>query len=158
MPRVLRNPRNDKITMKIQITRIDQTLPLPEYQTAGAVCFDLLARETTTIEAGKIALIPCNIIVKVPEGYLFMLANRSSTAMKKGLIMGNGIGIVDQDYCGPTDEVKYQAFNITDGSVTIERGDRVVQGCFMPVTKVEFEEVASISTTDRGGFGSTGHK
>lgn len=143
--------------MKIQITRIDKTLPLPKYQTDGAVCFDLLARETTEILPGEVKLVPCNIIVKVPEGYMFLLANRSSTAMKKGLIMGNGIGIVDQDYCGPTDEVKYQGVNITDKPVIVERGDRVVQGCFIPVQKVVFEEVESISATDRGGFGSTGH-
>jgi len=143
--------------MNIQITRIDKTLPLPEYKTDGAVCFDLLARETTQIAPGAVTLIPCNIIVKVPEGYMFILANRSSTAIKKGLIMGNGIGIIDQDYCGPADEVKYQAVNITKETVIVERGERVVQGCFMPVTKVTFEEVEKISDISRGGFGSTGN-
>lgn len=144
--------------MKIQIRRIDKSLPLPKYQTTGAVCFDLLAREMTIIKSGEVKLIPCNIIIKVPDGFMFMLANRSSTALKKGLIMGNGIGIVDQDYSGPTDEVKYQAYNITDHEVVVEKGERVVQGCFVPVSHVEFEEVENIGSKDRGGFGSTGHK
>ena len=144
--------------MRIKIKRIDKTLPLPEYKTAGAVCFDLLARETMEIPAGEIRLIPLNVIVKTPPGYMFMLSSRSSTAMKKGLLCGNGIGVIDQDYSGPTDEVKYQAYNFTDTSVVVEKGERVCQGCFLPVEKVEFEEVEVVGEKDRGGFGSTGHK
>lgn len=131
-------------------------MPLPEYKTPGAVCFDLVAREATEIPAGKIVLIPLNIVVQVPEGYMFMLSSRSSTAMKKGLLCGNGIGIIDQDYAGPNDEVKYQAYNFTEKTVVVEKGERVVQGCFLPVAKVQFDEVEKISEKDRGGFGSTG--
>lgn len=144
------------VTMTIQIKRIDQHLPLPEYKTTGAVCFDLVARETIEIASRSVKLIPLNIIIKVPKGYMFILASRSSTLIKKGLITGNGVGIIDQDYCGPNDEVKYQAYNVTGKTVVIEKGERIVQGCFIPVEKVSFEEVSEISTKDRGGFGSTG--
>lgn len=144
--------------MDIQIKRIDKTLPLPQYQTKGSVCFDLLVRETTTISPHSIALIPTNIIIKVPENYMFILASRSSTLMKKGLMCGNGIGIIDQDYHGPTDEIKYQAYNTTNKSVIIEKGERICQGCIIPVEKVQFKEVEQVNDIDRGGFGSTGHK
>ena len=145
-----------KKTMRISIKRIDTSLPLPEYKTSGSVCFDLVARETIEIPAGKVVLVPLNVIVQVPKGYMFMLSSRSSTAMKKGLLCGNGIGVIDQDYSGPTDEVKYQAYNFTDKAVVVEKGERVVQGCFIPVAKVEFDEVKKIGEKDRGGFGSTG--
>lgn len=144
--------------MKVKIKRIDKNLPIPLYQTSGAVCFDLFARETTEVPPNGIALIPTNIIVKVPEGFMFMLASRSSTLMKKGLICGNSIGIIDQDYHGPEDEIKYQAYNTTNQTVIVEKGERICQGCFIPIQKVEFEEVEEISDISRGGFGSTGHK
>ncbi len=145
-----------KKNMKIRIKRIDKSLPLPRYYTKGAVCFDLLAREDITINAGEVKLIPCNIIIEVPEGYMFILAQRSSTALKKGLLMSNGIGIIDQDYSGPNDELKYQAYNFTKESVEIKMGERVVQGCFVPIAKAEFEEMEIIEGGSRGGFGSTG--
>lgn len=142
--------------MKITIKRIDKSLPLPEYKTEGAVCFDLQAREKIEIPAGEIRLIPLNIILKTPEGYMFVLASRSSTALKKGLLTANGIGIIDQDYCGPNDEIKYQVYNFTGKTVIVEKGERIVQGCFVPVAKAEFEEVEKMGDKDRGGFGSTG--
>ena len=142
--------------MKIKIKRIDKSLPLPEYKTPGSVCFDLLARETTQIPAGEIRLIPLNVIVQTPPGHTFLLFSRSSTAMKKGLICGNGVGVIDQDYSGPNDEVKYQAYNFTEKTVVVEKGERVVQGCFIPVQIAEFVEVEKISDKNRGGFGSTG--
>jgi len=52
--------------MQVHIQRIDPTLPLPEYHTAGSVGFDFITRETTVIEAGKMGLVPGNVIVKVP--------------------------------------------------------------------------------------------
>lgn len=142
--------------MTIHIKRIDKSLPLPEYKTNGSVCFDLVARETISIPPHRVALIPLNIIIKTPKGYMFVLASRSSTLIKKGLITGNGIGIIDQDYCGPGDEVKHQAYNVTEQAVVVEKGERIVQGCFIPVERVSFEEVEMISKKDRGGFGSTG--
>ncbi len=74
--------------------------------------------------------------------------------MKKGLVVANAIGIIDQDYCGPTDEVKVQAYNITDAPVTVERGERIAQGMFLPVERAEWVE-GTPNATDRGGFGST---
>ncbi len=141
--------------MKVRIQRIDKSLPLPVYETAGSVGFDILARETTKIEPGKIELIPSNVIVEVPEGYMLVVASRSSTPRKKGLTQPHGFGIIDHDYCGPEDEVRIQVYNFSGQPVTIERGEKIAQGVFVRVDKFEWEEVDKIREESRGGFGST---
>src|SRR4051812_42646263 len=103
--------------MKIKIKRIDTSLPLPEYATSGSVCFDLLAREAVEIAPHKTGLIPCNIVVETPPGFMFIVVPRSSTPQKKGLLIPHGLGIIDQDYSGPEDEVKFQVLNFTDSVV-----------------------------------------
>ncbi len=141
--------------MKVRIKRIDKELPLPVYETAGAVGFDLLAREDTTIQPKEIVLIPANVIVETPAGYAFIIVSRSSTPRKKGLTKPHGIGIIDQDYCGPEDEVKIQVQNFTDKEVIVKRGEKISQGLFIPVERAEFVEVDEIDRETRGGFGST---
>lgn len=141
--------------MHVRIQRVDKSLPLPVYETAGSVGFDLLARETTTIEPGKIELIPANVIVEVPQGYMLAVASRSSTPRKKGLTQPHGFGIIDHDYCGPTDEVKIQVYNFSSAAVTIERGEKIAQGVFVRVDKFDWQEVDIIREESRGGFGST---
>lgn len=141
--------------MHVRIQRVDKSLPLPVYETAGSVGFDLLARESTTIEPGKIELIPANVIVGVPQGYMLAVASRSSTPRKKGLTQPHGFGIIDHDYCGPTDEVKIQVYNFSDVAVTIERGEKIAQGVFVRVDKFDWQEVDIIREESRGGFGST---
>lgn len=142
--------------MKIRIQRVDKDLPLPTYATAGAVAFDVITRVTTVVEPGAIALIPGNVIVKIPEGTMLLLAPRSSMPRKKGLISPHGMGIIDQDYCGPGDELLVQVMNITKESVTVERGERIAQGIFVRIEKAEWEEVSGHDAESRGGFGTTG--
>lgn len=143
--------------MKVSIQRIDPTLPLPQYASKGAVGFDLVTRENTTIEPGKIGLVPGNVIVKVPEGYALLLIPRSSLPRKKGLICPHSVGVIDQDYHGEKDELMVQVQNITDAPVTVERGERIAQGLFVKVDTAEWQEVDSHGAETRGGFGSTGH-
>jgi len=140
--------------MQVKIKRVDKTLPLPEYQTPGAVAFDMLARETVTIEPHAVGRIPSNLIIQIPEGYMLMIKDRSSTAKKKGLLCT--VGFIDQDYCGNEDEILMQFYNPQEVPVTIERGERLSQGAFMPIEKPTWEEVDSMEAKDRGGFGSTG--
>jgi dUTP pyrophosphatase len=142
--------------MKVLIKRIDKDLPLPKYETAGAAAFDIMAREDMSIEAGQIGLIPGNVIVKVPDGYMLVLVPRSSTPRKKGLSIPHGIGIIDMDYHGPEDELKVQVLNFTKESVLVSRGERIAQAVFVKIDKFEFEEVEQIAEKSRGGFGSTG--
>ncbi len=145
--------------MQIKIKRIDSTLPLPQYQTPGAVAFDLYARETVVINPWKPTIIPANVIIEVPEGYFLMLASRSSTPIKKNLMVANGIGVIDQDYHGDKDEIGVQVLNFSQENVIIEKGERIAQALLVQIAKVvEFKEVESIKKESRGGFGSTGSK
>ncbi|MFA6603748.1 MAG: dUTP diphosphatase [Patescibacteria group bacterium] len=141
--------------INLEISRIDPTLPLPTYATPGSVAFDIYAREETAIAPAKLALIPSNLIVRVPEGYVLLLASRSSTPLKKGLLTPHGIGIVDQDFCGPTDEMKVQVYNFTAAEVVIKRGERIAQALVLPVAKCDLVEV-EMTGASRGGYGSTG--
>jgi len=141
--------------LKVRIQRIDPALPLPVYETDGSVGFDLIARETTTLAPQTIALIPSNVIVEVPRGYMLAVASRSSTPRKKGLTQPHGFGIIDHDYCGPKDEVKIQVYNFSQDAVTVERGEKIAQGVFVRIDKFEWEEVTEIKKESRGGFGST---
>lgn len=142
--------------MQIAIQRIDKTLPLPQYHTSGAAAFDLIARETMTIAPGEITLIPCNIIVKIPEGTVLIVAPRSSLPRKKGLSFPHSIGIIDQDFHGPGDELQMQVQNITKEPVTVERGERLGQAMFLKLEKAEWVEVDNHGAETRGSFGSTG--
>ncbi|KKQ56704.1 MAG: Deoxyuridine 5'-triphosphate nucleotidohydrolase Dut [Parcubacteria group bacterium GW2011_GWA2_38_13] len=140
--------------MKVRIKRIDTSLPLPEYQTSGAVAFDLYARITTTIEPNSIGRIPTNIIVKIPKGYMLLIKDRSSTAKKKGLL--TTVGFIDQDFCGDNDEIHKQFYNFQKVPVTIERGERLGQAAFVRIDKAQWEEVEKMDEKNRGGFGTTG--
>ncbi|MSR87439.1 dUTP diphosphatase, partial [Candidatus Peribacteria bacterium] len=62
--------------MQVHVQRVDTTLPLPKYESAGAVGFDLITRETTVIQPGAIGLVPGNVIVKVPEGHALLIIPR----------------------------------------------------------------------------------
>lgn len=142
--------------MHVKIARVDKTLPLPKYETGGSFAFDLLARETTTIEPKQIGLIPSNVIIKSPDHLALLILPRSSMPRKKSLIFPHSVGLIDSDYCGPEDEILIQVYNFGDVPVTIERGERIAQGMFVHTEKVSFEEVEVITEESRGGFGSTG--
>ena len=144
--------------MKVKIKRLDKDLPLPKYETSGSVGFDLLCRESVTISPRAVALIPANIIVETPPGYMLLVTLRSSTPRKQGLLIPHGVGIIDQDYCGKGDEIQIQIYNFTDQAVTVERGDRIAQGIFVRVDTAEWSEVSEMDSETRGGFGSTDQK
>ncbi|MDO8425515.1 MAG: dUTP diphosphatase [bacterium] len=143
--------------LDIRVSRIDTSLPLPSYQTAGAVAFDLSPRVDATIAPGAVVYVPVNLIIEVPLGYALFIAARSSLH-KKGLVLANQLGVIDQDYCGPNDEIGLALRNITDTPVQVERGQRLAQAFFAPVERAEWTEVARehIATATRGGWGSTG--
>ena len=141
--------------MKVRIKRIDNNLPLPIYETAGSVGFDIAARENISVAPKEIGMVPSNLIVEVPKGYMLVVASRSSTPRKRGLTPPHGFGIIDHDYCGPKDEIKVLVYNFTDKPVKISRGDKIAQGVFVRIDKFEWEEVGEISDESRGGFGST---
>jgi dUTP pyrophosphatase len=142
--------------MQVSIQRVDSSLPLPRYETTGAVGFDIITRTTTVIEPGKIALVPGNVIVKVPHGYALLIVPRSSLPRKKALVCPHSVGVIDQDYHGEKDEILVQVQNVSSEPVTVERGERIAQGMFVRVEQAQWEEVQSHGKESRGGFGSTG--
>ena len=141
--------------LSVNIKRIDKELPLPKYETEGSVGFDLICRRQLILEPGTIGLIPANVVVEVPVGYMLIIAPRGSTARKFGLIIPNSIGIIDTDYCGDDDELQIQVWNFTDSRVTVDRGDKIAQGVIVKVGEAIFNEVDKMSDESRGGFGST---
>ena len=103
-----------------------------------------------------IALVRTGLVIEVPTGHCLAIVARSSTPLKRGLLVANGVGIVDPDYSGPEDEVMIQVLNITDADVQVRRGDRLAQGLILAAPRVTWHEVAEIRTITRGGFGATG--
>jgi len=142
--------------MRLRITRLDPSVPLPSYNSPGAAAFDLAASEDCEIPAGQIRLVRTGLVIHVPEGHFLAIIARSSTPFKRGLIVANAVGVIDPDYCGPTDEVKIQVLNVTDQTAKLERGARIAQGIVLPAPRVEWEEVEATAPS-RGGFGSTGN-
>lgn len=142
--------------MKVKIKRIDPSLPLPEYQTSGSVAFDLYSRIDMEIQPQEVALIPTNLIIETPPGYMLTVVTRSSTPKKYGLSIPHGIGIVDQDYCGPKDELLLQVYNFKNISVKITKGVRIGQATFVKIDRAEWNEVSEMTVKTRGGVGSTG--
>ena len=142
--------------MRLQIKRLQSGISLPEPATGGAAGFDLAAATDIEIPPRSIRLVGTGLVIAVPSGYFLGIFARSSTPLKRGLMVANGVGIIDSDYCGPADEIKIQVLNITDAPVKVSRGDRLAQGIVLPAPRVEWEEVDEVSAATRGGFGSTG--
>lgn len=145
------------MSITIKIKRFDKELPLPTYKTDGAVCMDLYTREDTPIKSKEVGYIPLNIALEVPKNHWSLLVARSSTH-KQGIMPVNGVGIIDSDYCGDNDELKFAALNFTDKEVIIEKGSRIAQLMILKNETVQIEEVSHLGNADRSGFGTTGLK
>ena len=142
--------------LNARITRLRPDVPLPAYQTAESAGFDLAASEDVTIQPGEVRLVPTGLVIEVPHGHFLGVFARSSTPIKRGLMVANGVGVVDPDYSGPADEVKIEVVNFTQKPVEVRKGDRIAQGIFIPCRQVEWSEVSEIRANSRGGFGATG--
>ena len=148
-----------KIPVKILLSR---GMELPTYATDGSAAVDLRAAidegTTLTIAPGERALVPTGIAI-APESreVVAILAARSGLAIKKGIRLSNGIGVIDSDYRG---EICVGLHNTSRVPFTVNRGDRIAQMMFMPVLAAKLIEAASLDETARGagGFGSTGVK
>jgi dUTP pyrophosphatase len=142
--------------VKVPVHRLDPAVPMPSYQTDGAAGFDLAARIDMTVAPGEVTLVPTGLVIKVPAGHFLGVFARSSTPLKRGLMVANGVGIVDADYCGPADEIKIEVVNFTAAPVRIARGDRLAQGVILSYARAEWVEQDAPQEPTRGGFGSTG--
>ena len=143
--------------MRLKIRRLDATVALPAYGTDESAGFDLAANHDLVVPAGQIALVRTGLVIEVPSGYCLGIFARSSTPLKRGLQVANGVGVIDPDYSGPNDEVMIQVLNFTAQDVTIRKGDRLAQGIVLPAPRVTWDEVSDIREVTRGGFGATGN-
>jgi dUTP pyrophosphatase len=142
--------------LKVRIRRLNPSVELPAYGTDGSAAFDLAASETTVLAPGEVRLVPTGLVIEVPAGMFLAVFARSSTPLKRGLMVANGVGVVDSDYCGPSDEIKVPTLNFTSAPVTVVKGDRIAQGIILPSPRVEWDEVGELRAGSRGGFGATG--
>jgi dUTP pyrophosphatase len=141
--------------MRLTVTRLRPSVPLPVYSSPGAAAFDLAAADDVEIGPGEIKLVGTGLVIGVPDGHFLAIFARSSTPLKRGLMVANGVGVLDADYCGPTDELKVQLLNVTTAPVSIRAGERLAQGIVLQAPRVEFVE-GEATAPSRGGFGSTG--
>jgi dUTP pyrophosphatase len=143
--------------MKIAIQKVRDGAILPEYQTTDAAGFDFHAclDAPLIIEPGKRVAVPTGLAMEVPVGYVLNVFARSGLALKHGLTMANGVGVIDADYRG---EIAILLVNQSDGDFVIEPGMRIAQGIIMQHETAEWSEVNELTGTARdvGGFGSTG--
>ena len=142
--------------MRLKIKRLDAAVGLPEPASSRAAGFDLASAVDIEIPPRSIRLVGTGLVIAVPDGYFLGIFARSSTPLKRGLMVANGVGVIDPDYCGPTDEIKIQVLNFTDAPVQVKRGDRLAQGIVLPSPQIEWQEVEDVAAPARGGFGSTG--
>lgn len=131
----------------------------PVYASAGAAGLDLPAAvdedgPITLAPLGR-ALIPTGIAIALPGGYEAQVRPRSGLAARHGVTVLNAPGTIDEDYRG---EVKVSLVNLSDTPFVVQRGERIAQMVFAPVTRAVLQPVEALPETLRGegGFGSTG--
>ena len=150
-----RRPPTPEPAPVLDVRRLDPDLPLPGYAHPGDAGLDLYAADTTTLQPGERALVPCGIAIAIPEGHVGLVNPRSGLAVDHGLTVLNGPGTIDAGYRG---ELKVLLINLGQDAVEIRHGERVAQLLLLPVALVDVREVDRLDVTSRGsgGFGSTG--
>lgn len=147
--------QNDSITVGV---RALGDAPLPAYQSPGAAALDLAAAADVEVGPGQLALVPTGLVFAIPPGHFLAIVARSSLP-KRGLIVANGLGVLDSDYRGPADEAKVLVLNYTSAPVRIAAGDRIAQAFVLHVPRVQFVPLThEAAEQSRGGFGSTGER
>ena len=116
---------------------------------------DLRAGEDVTMKAGEYKMIPLGVAMELPVGYEALVAPRSSTFRKYGVLLANSLGIIDESYKGDNDEWHFLAYAVRD--TIIPKNERICQFRIIEHQEdVLFIEVESLGNADRGGVGSTG--
>lgn len=116
---------------------------------------DLACADDVEMKQGDVRIIPFNINVKMPDDCEGIIAPRSSTCLKHGLIQANSIGIIENDYCGNEDVWGFVAYAIRD--TFVPAGTRIAQFRIQPMMdEINFVEVSNMAAPSRGGYGSTG--
>lgn len=140
----------------VLVHRLDPDLPLPSYEHPGDAGLDLRARIDAVIAPGGRLLMPTGIAVALEPGFAAFVHARSGLALRAGLAVANGTGVVDAGYRG---EIGVPLVNLDPHHpVSVARGDRVAQLVIAPVARARLVEVSDLPGSHRaaGGFGSTG--
>lgn len=168
----------------MNVFKVNEKAELPEYATDGSACFDIKAcisngqrlrsfnafnkemsivvkgvggsRDAFQLPPGIRVLVPTGLIFDIPEKHVMKMYIRSSQALKKGLTMANGVGIIDSDY---VEESFMMLQNVSDSMATIEHGERIAQCLIEKTVQIKIAETKEkpVQKTSRdGGFGSTG--
>lgn len=144
-------------TTTLKVRKLHPDAVLPQYQTAGAACFDLVAagdgEPHPNDQHGWI--FPTGLSVEVPPGYVMLIYSRSGHGFKDAMRLSNAVGVIDSDYRGEI-RVSLRA----DGRQPSRqyKGSRIAQAMLVPIPAVQIIETDELSETARGagGFGSTG--
>ena len=143
--------------VKVLIKKLDPSVEMPAYKTAGSSGMDLMAfiKQPIKLAPKNSCLVPTGLSVAFSEEYELQIRPRSGLAAKNNISVLNTPGTIDSDYRG---EIKIILFNNGTKDFIINNKDRVAQMILMPVNKIDFEEVQELPDTLRGkgGFGSTG--
>lgn len=116
---------------------------------------DLYCYEDTTLHAGERAYISQGVSMALPEGYEAIVAPRSSTFKRWGILQSNSIGVIDNSFRGNEDVWQFPAYATRD--VTIPKGTRICQFRIQEKQpKINFTPVLDLNNESRGGLGSTG--
>ena len=138
-------------TIKIRYVR--DVLPITHIPNGDWI--DLRCAEKMRIHAGQYVQIPLGVAMELPVGFEAIVAPRSSTFRKFGIIAANSIGIIDESFCGDGDEWHFIGYATRD--TIINKNDRICQFRIIehqpPVT---FSVAETLGNADRGGIGSTG--
>ena len=136
----------------------DKNIRLPERKTAQSAGYDIEAAADTTLLPGKVTIVPTGLKAYMQSDEYLALFVRSGIAIKRGLMLVNGTGIIDADYYNNADNeghIMVALYNTTDAPVSVEKGDRVAQGIFLKYLTVDDDAASGVRT---GGVGSTGVK
>ncbi|WP_301204481.1 4Fe-4S cluster-binding domain-containing protein [Bacteroides acidifaciens] len=147
---------DNKDLLKIRIKYFDKNMEkLQKVDGNKSDWIDLYTAEEVTLRAGDSYKIPLGVAMELPAGYEAIMAPRSGTFGKYGILQTNSIGVFDESFCGDTDQWIMSVYATRD--TVIPKFARVAQfRLFKHQPAIKFNEVEVLSNTSRGGFGSTG--
>lgn len=155
----------EEIDFKIESELFLKLGNIPEPATIGSAGYDIFAciEEEIVIYPGQTVMIPTGFSMHIKDpNWASIFIPRSGMGAKKGLVLGNLVGLIDSDYQGQCFVPAWNRNLNTEEhkqGITIKPGERLTQMVFIPVAKPKFNLVTEFgATTDRGsgGFGSTG--
>ena len=136
----------------ITFVAMDENAEMPRRATEDSAGYDFFSKEMDILRPGEVKRFDTGIKAKFPEDLVLLLFNRSSNP-SKGLVLMNGVGVVDAGYYNAKTNIMFELKNITKKPITITVGDKLGQGVF---TKHYVTKDDDASGKRSGGFGSTG--